>query len=92
MAYILYKAPVQLETLSIVQYLHSLGKLARPLYCIERSYPGWVHRVPSIETSSGDKYIGIDECVEYYEQISGVDDILQKALEFKRLHPRYTIT
>jgi hypothetical protein len=49
-SYILYKKPIQLETLYIVQYLYYLRIICIPKCCIERNYPIWVNDLPSIET------------------------------------------
>jgi hypothetical protein len=90
--YILYKQPIQYETLYIVQYLHSLGIHVIPKYCIERNYPLWVLECPSIHALTTDKkYIGLNACVLFYEEVSGITDLLQKSIQFKQLHPEYRI-
>lgn len=90
--YILYKQPIQYETLHIVQYLHFLGIAVRPLICVEREHPSWVSDLPSILIpSTGERFIGLDECVQFYEQVSGVNGVLEEATEFKKKHPEYRI-
>jgi hypothetical protein len=92
MNYVLYKKPIQLETLEIVQYLHSLGhRNVTPLCCIERNYPFWVTELPAIETENGDRYIGLDECVKYYEKSNGETELVSKSHKFKMLYPDYRI-
>lgn len=83
MNYILYKNPIQLDTLAIVQYLHSCGCHAQPKYCIERGHPAWVTELPSIETDGGQRYVGLDQCIQFYEHVSGRSDLLKDALAFK---------
>jgi hypothetical protein len=91
MNYILYKNPIQLDTLAIVQYLHSLGCNAQPRLCIERGHPAWVTELPSIETSGGQRYIGFDQCIQFYESLSGRSDLLADALAFKDKHRYFRI-
>lgn len=91
--YILYKQPIQYETLHIVQYLHFLGISLLPKHCIERSYPDWVTALPSIYVpQTGEQYIGLDECVLFFEQESGVQGILEESTCFKQKHPEYRIS
>jgi len=47
--------------------------------------------LPSIETSSGERYIGLDACVQFYESIAGLGDLLQKATAFKAANREYRI-
>jgi len=79
--YILYKNPIQLDTLSIVQYLHYKGILFLPNCIIERNYPPSVTQLPTIYYKN-QYYCGINECIELYENISGIDNILEKARKF----------
>ena len=88
--YILYKNPVQLETLYVVQYLHFLGKDPVPKYCIERNHPSWVTRLPSI-SSDGYKYVGLERVIQFYENIFNVSNLLDKANKFKSEFPSYRI-
>jgi hypothetical protein len=90
MKYILYKHPIQKDTLAIVQYLHARGILLLPLVCIERNHPDWVTELPSIETEHS-RYKGLKECIEFYEQQSGICGILALAKEFKEQKPEYCI-
>ncbi len=92
MKYILYKHPVQLDTLTIVQYLHYCGiNDIIPIYCIERNHPKWVINLPSIETNDGKKYIGIDQCIQFYEEYSKISDLTEKSNSFKKTYPDYRI-
>lgn len=90
MKYVLYKQPIQYETLHIVQYLHSIGILLLPNVCIERNYPEWVSSLPSIDVGK-ERYIGLDACIQYFETISGVSDLLTKSQKFKEVNPEYRI-
>ena len=89
--YILYKNPTQLDTLYIVQYLYYMGVKLTPRYCIERNHPCWVSELPSIETSNGEKYIGLESCIAFYEENSGIINLLYKSKQFKELNPKYCI-
>lgn len=88
--YILYKRPISLDTLYIVQYLHFLGISLEPHTIIERQYPPHVTALPTIDCN-GILYIGLAECVAFYEIQSQIRDILSLSYEFKILYPRYTI-
>lgn len=88
--YVLYKKPIQLETLNIVQYLHSQNINFLPNVIIEKNYPSYVTELPTILYDKK-LYIGIDICVKLYETYSGIDNLLEKANEFKKLNPKYTI-
>lgn len=92
MEYILYKNPIQIDTLTIVQYLHYNGHKATPKYCIERNYPPWVVDLPSIETiSEQQRYVGLNNCILFYEKNYDIKDILAKSLNFKNKNPDYCI-
>ncbi len=88
--YILYKQPVQLDTLYIVQYLYYLGINLQPNTIIERNHPAHIINLPSIECN-GKLYSGLDECISFYETYSNIQNVLVLSREFKRQNPKYTI-
>lgn len=88
--YILYKHPIQLETLFMVQYLHSRGIRFLPSMIIERNYPANITELPTIVYEQV-QYSGLEKVVSLYETISGIDNLLEKSKEFKKQHPTYTI-
>lgn len=88
--YTLYKNPIQLETLYIVQYLHSRNITFLPSIIIERNHPSFVTELPTIQYNHT-VYKGLEEVISLYEHISGIDNVLEKAIEFKKQHPKYTI-
>lgn len=88
--YTLYKNPVQLDTLYIVQYLHYNKINFQPSIIIERNHPQFITELPSIEYNNR-IYTGLIEVISLYETISGINNILEKALEFKKQNPKYTI-
>lgn len=88
--YILYKKPIQLETLNIVQYLHSKNITFLPSMIIEKNYPKFVTELPTIQYNNK-IYTGLEEVISLYENISGIENILEKANEFKKYNPKYTI-
>lgn len=94
-SYILYKNPIQYDTLYIVQYLHYLGINIIPTCCIERNHPSWVNELPSIETISKEKekerYVGLNECISFFEKITGIENLYEKSQIFKKLNPEYRI-
>jgi hypothetical protein len=90
--HIIYKNPVQLDTLAIMQYMHSQGIDMKPLQIIERQYPYWVTQLPSIyDVDNSQQLVGFENCVQYYERVSGISDLLNKATEFKACNPTYRI-
>lgn len=88
--YILYKSPIQLDTLYIVQYLHYNNIIFLPSNIIERNYPQFVTNLPTIIYNKK-YYNGLEEVISLYEKISGIDNILEKSREFKKQYPKYTI-
>ncbi len=91
--YILYKNPIQLDTLYIVQYLFYLDIILIPHRCIERNHPSEVTRLPSIYSYEDNQwYIGLDECLKFYEMKSKINNILWEANNFKEENPEYRIT
>lgn len=88
--YILYKQPIQLETLHIVQYLHYCGIVFLPHTIFERNHPSFVKELPSILYQ--DKlYSGLHQVISLYESVSKIDHLLEKANTFKQANPKYTI-
>ena len=51
-AYTLYKAPVQLDTLAMGRYLHSVGVDARPARIVELGHPAWAAPLPAVELAA----------------------------------------
>jgi hypothetical protein len=89
--YTLFKNPIQENTLGIVRFLHANGIILMPQMCIERNHPEWVVDLPCIETKNGDRYIGFDECVRFYEEQSKITNIVACAKEFKTINQPYII-
>lgn len=88
--YTLYKGPIQLDTLAIVQYLHSRGIALQPGLIVERNYPNYVTQLPSI-LYMGQIYSGVQQVVAFYESMSGISNLLVLATDFKRNNPTYRI-
>lgn len=90
--YTLFKNPVQLDTLAVIQYLHHLGKDLRPSSVIERNHADWVTELPSIkDEGSGSTYIGINDCMKFWEEHSQTTNLLHSALSWKAFNPNYRI-
>lgn len=88
--YVLYKNPIQINTLYIVQYLHYNKINFLPSIIIERNYPHFITELPTI-IYNNNIYSGLNEVVSLYENISGINNILEKSIEFKKQNPKYTI-
>lgn len=88
--YVLYKNPIQIETLNIVQYLHYNKISFLPHTIIERSHPSFVKELPTI-VYNNKTYSGLSQVISLYEEISGISNLLEKANEFKKNNPKYTI-
>jgi hypothetical protein len=88
--YVLYKMPISLDTLYIVQYLYFHGVSIQPITIIERNYPPYITELPAIECE-GVLYKGLEECVAFYEIESQLQDLLSLSHAFKIKYPRYTI-
>lgn len=91
--YVLYKNPIQLDTLAIVQYLHAQGVgNVLPTHCVERSHPAWVVELPAIlDMDTNKRFVGFVECVKYFENMSATTDLVNKAHVFKTVHPTYRV-
>jgi hypothetical protein len=92
--YVLYKNPVQADTLAQVQYLHWLGhEHARPCQVVERNHPDWASQLPSVQdVGTGACHVGGAACSAYLEARFGVDDLASKAAAWKDAHPEYRIS
>jgi len=90
-SFILYKNPIQYDTLYIVQYLHSLNINAIPEFCIERNYPSWVSSLPSIKTENDEYYIGLNQCISFFEKNTEIENLYEKSQQFKNDYPTYRI-
>jgi hypothetical protein len=90
--YILYKNPIQLETLYIVQYIHSLGISLLPKAIFERGIPIEIYKLPSIyDINEKILYHGLDETIEFYEKKTKIKKLLSKSYDFKAKNPNYSI-
>lgn len=87
--YTLYKKPIDTETLAIVRFLHHSGYDTRPTYIIERNYPSWVTDLPSIY--DGDYHIGMEACIQFFENKTHIENIKEKSAEFLLQNPKYRI-
>ena len=93
MEYDLFKLPIQLDTLGIVQYLYSRGVDARPNTIVERNHAPEATALPTIrDRRDGTWYVGLAECVRFYETRSGIADIIEQAESFKMTSPSFRIT
>lgn len=91
--YSLFKNPLQMDTLAIVQYLNSIGIKLLPEQIIESNWEkidSRIVRVPSI-TTTGRIYLGLIEVIDFYEEKSGIKNLLVKAEQFKKENPNYRI-
>ena len=94
--YTLYKNAISPMSLYLVKYLHFLGyQNVKPNICIERNHPKWVTDFPSILTSSGERFIGLNECarffVERYNMVLNAKDLLKDVEIFMKSKPEYSV-
>ena len=93
MKYDLYKHPLPVETLGIVQYLSSVGVDARPTTTVERNHAPEATTLPTIrDRTDGTWYVGLAECVRFYELRSGIVDVVARAKAFKIRSPSFRIS
>lgn len=89
--YTLYKQPIQLETLHVVRYLYHSGIYILPTVIVEHGHPPNI-TLPSIyHHDTNELYEGLEECIRFYEKISGVSDVMNLANAFHESNPEYTI-
>ena len=88
--YIVYKEPIALDTLYIVQYLYSKGLDFQPRTIVERNWPTEITQLPAIKYGSS-LYLGLDQVVKFYEECSDIPNLLVKSKEFKEKNPSYII-
>jgi hypothetical protein len=94
MTYILYKHPVELTTLHIVQYLHFIGfHDIAPVHCVECNHPSQVTELPTIfDHDTQEWFVGLNRCIDYYKEATGNGDVLSSQVDkFKQEHPEYRI-
>ena len=89
-SYVLYKEPVSLDTLEIVQYIHTNGITILPKYIIERNHGTGIPTLPTI-VCDNKVYAGLQEVVKFYEMKSGISNLLTKAKSWKEKNPNYRI-
>jgi hypothetical protein len=90
--YNLHKAPVQLETLRVVQYLHSLGIDLRPTLIFERNHSERATSLPAIHDVRADEWhVGIDACLRFYEKHAAIENIMPLAADFSARNQGFRI-
>jgi hypothetical protein len=91
MSYTLYYDPTDKDVLIIMEYLDSLGIPVIPEKYNDAEIPIWVSKFPAIETAK-EKFVGIAKCVNFYENLSSITNLLMKAKDFKASNPKYKMT
>ena len=86
----MYKNANQTDTLNIVQYLYFINCVLLPTIIVERNHPVNVTELPTILYNDR-WYSGLSNVLLLYESMSGIDNLLERSVEFKRTHPKYTI-
>lgn len=88
---ILFKNPIQYDTLYIVRYLHSLGfHDSVPNHIIERNHPTYIKELPTLSVEHR-YYIGIENIIKYYENKYKINNLLDKSIKFNEENPDYKI-
>lgn len=92
MVYTLYKHPIQDDTLAIVRYIDHKKYMGVPIICVERNHGIEDNALPAIHDHDTDVwYYGIDNVVSFYQKMTGLKDILHRAMKFHKRHPDYVI-
>jgi hypothetical protein len=89
-AYVLYRLPSDDDTLLVddmIKYLQHVGINAKPIFIYEERFPSWMKVFPCIVDMYENLFQGMDEVIKYYETVYGIDNILQKTLNFKDTTP-----
>ena len=73
---------MQLNSIYIHKYLQSIHIDITPKHIIEDNYPNCIIEFPSIQYNNK-YYIGLDECIKFYEHITGISYLNEKALLYK---------
>ncbi len=89
MSYTLYKQPISLDTLAMVQYLYSQNIVLLPKKIIERNYPTSITELPSID--DGTLHIGLQSVINWYENQSNQSNLYSKALLWKSQNKDFRI-
>jgi hypothetical protein len=93
--YVLFKRPVSLDTLAMVQYLHWCGVDARPRAVYERNYPAGVDAPAIRDDRSTVVHQGLDACATHLVRASRYPGdgpaLLAAARAFKAARPAYRI-
>jgi len=90
--YTLYKNPIQLDTLAIVRYIYYTGINLQPTTCIERNYPESITEIPSIlDHDINQIHTGLSNVIKYYEDKTGITNLLEKSLKFAEENPDFKI-
>jgi len=90
---ILYKRPIEFDTLYIVGYIHSLGHqdVVDNMIIVERNHIEDINGIlPSIFVD-GIYYLGLENIVKYYEHKYKITDLLKKSKLFNEKFPNYKI-
>ena len=88
---ILFKNPIQYDTLYIVRYLHSLGYYdSIPKMIIERNYPVNVIELPTLFVDN-EYFYGLTNIILYYEKKYNIKNLLEKSIKFNKDNPNYKI-
>jgi hypothetical protein len=81
---------MQINSLYIHKYLQSLQIDVTPKHIITENYPNIITEFPSIQYNNK-YYIGLDECIKFYEHITGIQYLHEKALQFKIDTPSFKL-
>ncbi|QKF94545.1 hypothetical protein QKU48_gp1087 [Fadolivirus algeromassiliense] len=76
---------------NITRYLYYMGYDLRPNQIIERSFPSDIKVLPTIIINNY-PLSGLNNIVDYYEKMLGIQNLLTNANKFCELNPNYKIT
>lgn len=92
---ILYKQNGTNDTqtlLNIVRYLYTQGYDIRADTIIERNFPSSVDQLPTLLLPQNQVLKGLKNINSYYENLTKISDLANKANNFDKLNPDYRIT
>lgn len=86
MTYILYKHLTKCDTIHMIKYLCNIGINAKPDFYIEKNHG--MEQLPTIfDIKTNTYFCGIKEVIQYYENRSGINNLLEKSIKFKKCFP-----
>ncbi len=81
--YTLYKEPGECDLFSVIRYLYYIDHPLLPTVIIERGHPYGMELPAIYDHNANILHSGLNECVGFYEERTGVPNLLDRAITFK---------